>query len=655
MNLRLFITLCNLILFVGAGYSQGNLTLKSIDWALEHEDNFKPLLRYYCYQFPDQPVFIAKKIINYTFKVDQENKKLTAEREEETHYMTYVGDRYIVNDVTKDQNSEVNYVILDRKHGPNRPDLVFKDVEIGSIFYHDLKKAEYKFRLGKYYYGGYYYGDNTKIVFTSKSYNDCRYLTNETLVEYFPTLYQEINFDIPEGVDIDLTTFNLPEENFIKTEVPSKEGKTITYKVYIQDGVEQKKNNPGGRFIYPHILITPHSFMTNGQKVNVFESVGDLYSWYHSLVQGMKQNTSVFQQTLTDVLKGKKTEEEKIKAIYYWVQDNVRYVAYEDGIAGYQPKPAEDVFLKRYGDCKGMANLLKMMLISQGYDARLTWLGTNIVPYNYDVHSLASDNHMICTLFFKGKKYFLDPTEKYAALGENAQRIQGRQVMIEDGENYIIETIPETGISDDKISRKYYLKLTDNKLTGKVRLDYSGEGKRIYLNAMNNLRVDFKDRALENLISKKDDDVFPTDVTSSDLENRESDIEIDANVEIYNKIIDANTQKYVLLNIIKDDFFSFKIDTTRKHGYDFKLKGQFDVYLDLEVPYKTKISNLPESFTVENELFTYLLTTEVKRNKISVHKKVLIHKPVLEAKEIKNWNEAILKLNKELNKAIVLN
>ena len=72
------------------------------------------------------------------------------------------------------------------------------------------------------------------------------------------------------------------------------------------------------------------------------------------------------------------------------------------------------------------------MLTIAGFDARLTWIGTSDLPYAYSLPSLVVDNHMICTVILNGKKYFLDGMEEYIALSDYAQRIQGKQVLIED-------------------------------------------------------------------------------------------------------------------------------------------------------------------------------------------------------------------------------
>ena len=49
-----------------------------------------------------------------------------------------------------------------------------------------------------------------------------------------------------------------------------------------------------------------------------------------------------------------------------------------------------------------------------------------------------------------GKRYFLDGTENFIALNDYAQRIQGKQVLIEDGKNYIIDKIPDFSAERNK-------------------------------------------------------------------------------------------------------------------------------------------------------------------------------------------------------------
>ena len=58
------------------------------------------------------------------------------------------------------------------------------------------------------------------------------------------------------------------------------------------------------------------------------------------------------------------------------MQNDVRYVAIELGIGGYQPHPASEVFSHRYGDCKDKATLLSTMLKEIGIESYYVLINT---------------------------------------------------------------------------------------------------------------------------------------------------------------------------------------------------------------------------------------------------------------------------------------
>src|SRR5207249_6831514 len=63
------------------------------------------------------------------------------------------------------------------------------------------------------------------------------------------------------------------------------------------------------------------------------------------------------------------TQLHKMKALAQFVQHDVRYVAIELGIGGWQPHSAADVMVHHYGDCKDKATLLASMLHEIGVDS----------------------------------------------------------------------------------------------------------------------------------------------------------------------------------------------------------------------------------------------------------------------------------------------
>jgi len=191
------------------------------------------------------------------------------------------------------------------------------------------------------------------------------------------------------------------------------------------------------------------SYDANGKTYKISSDVSDLYGWYSSLVKEIPAVAAggSLKETV-DLLTGSlKTDEEKIRAIFQWVQRSIKYVAFENGMAGFIPRAADDVYNKRYGDCKDMANLLKAMINQAGMDAYLTWIGTRSKPYLYkDVPTAVADNHMICSVRMNGQFVFLDATNSYLAFGRPSSMIQGKEALIGiNDQEFEIVKVPVVG------------------------------------------------------------------------------------------------------------------------------------------------------------------------------------------------------------------
>ena len=102
-------------------------------------------------------------------------------------------------------------------------------------------------------------------------------------------------------------------------------------------------------------MPAPQEVMTRLALAPVgFTGWSDLSSWYYDIADPYMDGGSLV-ATLADSLTGKHQQPyDKLKAVFEWVRDHVRYIAIEIGVGGYQPHEAEDIVAKRYGDCKDM-------------------------------------------------------------------------------------------------------------------------------------------------------------------------------------------------------------------------------------------------------------------------------------------------------------
>lgn len=514
------------------------------------------------------------------------------------------------------------------------------------LFHHDsrVKSAHVDFPLKGYKY-------KTKI---DKKIKDVKYLTKIYFNGIFPIEKKVIRFEIPTWLNLELKEINFDKFNISKevTTNDKTNTKTHTYTLENVPAMYKDKYSPGPTYIYPHILILPKSFNNGTEDVTIFSTTQDLYNWYKSLVDELTNEKTSYKTKVTSLIKDVKTDEEKIKNIFYWIQDNIRYIAFEDGIAGFKPDEADNVYTKKYGDCKGMANLTKNMLIEAGFDARLTWIGTKRIAYDYSTPNLSVDNHMICTLFTNGKTYFLDGTEKFNSFGEYAHRIQGKQVLIEDNENFIIKTVPEVNDDFNKEIINYNFELQGEILVGKSTQKYLGESRTGFLYRFDNIKNDDKEEAIKSFLNRDNRNIKVSNIITSNFTNRDIDVNITYDLTIKNIVSSFDNIIYIDLDLDKElAKFKFK---DRKTAYLFNYKKNLETTTTLTFPNNYKVESLPKNISLISDDFDIKVTFTQNANQIIYKKQFKIKNAKITSKDFDKWNEFNEKLNNIYNEQITL-
>ena len=531
-------------------------------------------------------------------------------------------------------NKDTEFFVKDEFH--KSEDLFFNDYRV--------KYMEVDFPVQGYIY-------NYQL---SKKYNDVKYFTSLYFNDEYPVVKKEFRISVPEWLQVEIKEFNFKGYQITKKVEADAKNKATVYVYTVENlpAMYKEDQAPGPSHVYPHLLVIAKSYKKNNKEVTLFNSTADLYKWYKSLVDGIQENPVLLKEKVKELTANAKTDEEKIKNIYYWVQDNIRYIAFEDGLAGFRPDASQNVFNKRYGDCKGMANLTRQMLKEAGFDARLTWIGTKHIAYDYTTPSLGVDNHMICTLFKDGKKYFLDGTEKYNSFGEYAERIQGKQVMIEDGDKFIIDKVPVTTASANKEIFNCNFKIENEELTGTVANTYVGESRASFLYSYNTIKNDRKENALQSYLSKGNKNFVVTDIKTSDLSNRDKMLTLEYKTRVKNKVSSFDNEMYVDLDYFEE--FSNLEFKERKSAYEFNHKTDYESTVTLEVPAGYSVTKLPAPLAVTTDGYSINVSYEQKGNNILYKKHFIIKDGSVKASDLTAWNESIKNLKKIYNEQITL-
>src|SRR5689334_575150 len=513
------------------------------------------------------------------------------------------------------------------------------------IFHSDSKVCSITFSLEEKGKGLTYKYEN--------NYRDVKYLTSFYLNHHLPVAERIIEFNIPSWLELDLRDFNFRNYQIEKKSVKEGDITKITFTIKNIASFQREPSSPNHALSYPHIICVSKAYTQNGQHKILFENVKDLYGWYSTVCSDIGNKPEELKSRVEDLTANKKTDIEKIESIFYWVQDNIRYIAFENGIMGFRPDAAQNVFKKKYGDCKGKANLLKEMLKIAGYDARLTWIGTSDLPYDYSLPSLSVDNHMICTVILNGKKYFLDGTEEYIALNDYAQRLQGKQVLIEDGSNYILDRIPVFPAERNKVREVTKMNIDGDSLKGNSTVEYNGEAKIYTQMAYSATRTENKTEALTAFLKSDNNNLELSNIKAPDFSDRQKPLKISYDFKADNEVTRAGNEIYVVMDWDKE-FSSLEFDGERKNDYEFDHKYFITTQTELAIPDGYKADYVPASFKKILPDYSFEGSYVNNGKTITYSKTIIINKPIIRKTEFADWNNFIKEINKFYNDQVVL-
>ena len=154
--------------------------------------------------------------------------------------------------------------------------------------------------------------------------------------------------------------------------------------------------------------------------------------WYRGLEASRATPDDEIKAKVAELIAGKTTEEEKVRAIYEYVSTQVRYIGVAFGVGRYQPHEAVDVLHNQYGDCKDKATLLIAMLAAAGVPSDAALIGAEI-RFNESVPSPASFNHLINHLKLNGQDVWLDSTEEVAPYRMMYSMLRDREALVVPG------------------------------------------------------------------------------------------------------------------------------------------------------------------------------------------------------------------------------
>ncbi|RDK88668.1 DUF3857 domain-containing protein [Marinirhabdus gelatinilytica] len=517
-------------------------------------------------------------------------------------------------------------------------------------FYDDTKTINFVYKnLRK--------GSKTRLEY-KENVKDPRFLSPFFFGNYYPIENSSLEIEVHKDIDIRFLEFNT-EGIDVQYEKEEKRNKNIyRWRIKNIDKFEYEPNAPTFKSVVPHIIPVINSYKVDGKKISVLNDVSDLYNWYASLVKNVntKESSKDLKNTVNTLVSGLETDLEKVRAIYYWTQENIKYIAFEYALGGFIPREANDVFNKKYGDCKDNSSILKEMLKIAGIQGSLTWVGTREIPYTYkQVPTPLVDNHMILSYTENGETYYLDATGRYTPLDMPTSFIQGKEALVENGPDaFSIKQIPIVPASRNSITESTTLRLEGDRLVGASKASLTGYPKSRFFSNLENMDSKSQiDILYKDFFEKGNNKFLIQTYTENNKYSYELPFLVDYEFSIEDYARKLGDEIYINLNLNKLASM-YKTEEDRELPVEYDFKQKFSHTTTFQIPAGYKVTYLPENVVASNELMDIKVSYQDKGDSIVYNQEILVKFIILDTAQQQQLNKLIEQAEKAYKEVLVL-
>ncbi len=523
-----------------------------------------------------------------------------------------------------------------------------KNSSSSSVFFDDIKERQLVFLNLE--------TGSKKVYHYKREFIDPFLLHKYMFIGGFPIKNATFEVKTDKNINIGYKIFNDPN-NTIEFNKKEEKGKFIyTWTLKDVKAYKFESNSLGILYSAPHIDIYIKDYTINNTKTEVLNDINLLHKYYQGFVNNLNKSECIDLKKITEeITKDKTTEEEKIKSIFYWVKDNIKYVAFENGYEGFIPREASLVFERKFGDCKDMANIIVTMAqYANIKNVNLCWIGTREIPYSYsELATPAVDNHMIAS-YKKGDEYiFLDATDRETRYGLPSSFIQGKEALVNNGKEYKIVKVPVVSAINNKVDDIVKVKIQNGKLIGTGRMEFHGFNRSMTLMQIGDATGKSRFEMIKSLVLKGNNKFNLNSYTEENTKERDLTYNINYDFELDNYLIKVDKEVY-LNPFLHKIFEKNPIQKDRITAYDFEIVSLFNSEYEFEIPSNYNLKYLPKDFSLENELLKVATYYTKENNKITVKYTFEVKKLVIEPNDFQLWDDSIKKMKNNYSETLIL-
>lgn len=480
-------------------------------------------------------------------------------------------------------------------------------------------------------------------------------------VSGFPVENTKVEVIYPAGVSINFYERAFKNYGIEKSETTDKKGNhVVSWELKNIPPFRRERGSTNINNHIPHIVAQIVSYQVNGETKELIGSVDQLHNFFEEflLQKDDESNRKELNDVTRSLIAGKETSLQKMDTIYKWVQDNIKYIAFEDGINGYVPRSCSSVMKNRYGDCKDMSNLLVEMLTFAGVEnAHVAWVGTNDIPYQMsEIPSPLTCNHVICVVDREdGGYYYLDATGSEMGYLLPPESIQEKEILVHLGTGkYVLYKVPAV-----EAEKSYF----------RTRIEYTfAEGDSICGKGFDHLGGYERESRTYDLKNLDPEDLYDyvkditlggrnrftlKDYTLTNLDDNNQELVIAYDFSVDNLFVEFQGD-YILNPVL----FKPRITQYNEEDYHYDRAKDHHRMVDYEyrfqIPAGFKLVYVPEDVTFTHDLFSFTATYRVEGDVLVVSFIYQYHVLEIPPSLFPDWNAFSDEMNKANTQNIIL-
>jgi hypothetical protein len=380
------------------------------------------------------------------------------------------------------------------------------------------------------------------------------------------------------------------------------------------------------REFLPQIIAAPSLFEYEGYEgdMSTWENYG---RWKALVIKGRGNLPESAKMKVTDITKNLSTTEQKVKALYEYLQNKTRYVSIQLGIGGLQPFEASVVDQVGYGDCKALSNYMVSMLSQAGIKGFYTTVKAgdfeDDLMMDFPSHQ---SNHVVVAVPNGADTLWLECTSQTNPFGYSGKFTGDRKAFMVTEDGGVWVNTPRYTTSQNVQLRTAEVFINNQgEATAKVKTIY--RGLQYENDGLNHFLDDQYDLQKEWIL--KTTDIPSFDVSSFKVENKKDKIpsaivSLDLNIK---RLANVSGKRLMLTaNLMNRN--SFIPEKTENRKTEIVRNFTYTDYdtIRYHIPEEIYPEFLPESVKVKSRFGEYEASYKIEQGLIVYVRKMVVYK-----------------------------